>query len=199
MNLTKYSAAKKALAEAQRVDEVKDIRDKAMAMRAYAMQAKDRVLIDHATEIRLRAERRAGELLRDMEKNKGARGEGRPKIGGNSKRPPKDAPPKLSDLNINKSQSSRWQKLATMSEKDFEEARSPVSSRKHATPLIARSSRKRSQSRSQSNPPRETRPTWWGLVCAKSNRLVRRLIEGAPSRKRSPRSTELVLSWTLTR
>ena len=113
--LVKYDAAKRALAEAHRVDEAKDIRDKAVAMQAYARQAKDTELLEHATEIRLRAERRAGELLRETER---ASGGGDTSTGSRVK--PVQEAPTLSDLGITKTQSSKWQKLASLPYEKFE-------------------------------------------------------------------------------
>ena len=78
-------------------------------MQAYAKQARDTELIDHATEIRLRAEIRAGELLREM-KQRGEQDSG--KGNRNPALKSQAATPKLADLNITKDQSSRWQKLA---------------------------------------------------------------------------------------
>lgn len=119
--LVRYEAARRALAESSRVDEIKPIRDKAMAMQLYALQAKDRELIDHATEIRFRAEIRAGELLKEMDKAKGATKKGRGK-GGNAVAPrDRVVEPTLSDIGVSKTQSSRWQKLAALPQEKQEE------------------------------------------------------------------------------
>ena len=113
--LVRYEAARHALRGACSVDEVKGIRDKAVAMEAYARQAQDTELQQWAGEIRLRAERRAGELLAGMDKATG---------GGDSssgtKVVPLDEPPTLSDLGVSKKESSRWQAVADIPEEEFE-------------------------------------------------------------------------------
>jgi hypothetical protein len=119
--LVRYESARYALAECHAVDEVKVIHDKAMALQCYAKQAKDTELIEYATEIRLRAERRAGELLSRMEKAKGARGNPNGR-GAKIVRSPNETaqPPTLAEMGITKQQSSQWQKFADLSASEFE-------------------------------------------------------------------------------
>jgi hypothetical protein len=107
-SLIRYDAARRALAAAHRVDEVKAIRDKAEAVRVYAKQAGDFALQNQAAEIRIRAERRAGALLVDMQTS----GERQAKERG---RPTKvSSPTTLPRLGITRDQSSKWQRLARM-------------------------------------------------------------------------------------
>jgi N6-adenosine-specific RNA methylase IME4 len=83
-------------------------------MQPSARQAKDHTLIEEATEIRLRAERRAGEMLRDM----ATTGE-RVKSGGQTRiEYPKVT---LSEIGVSKMESSKWQLLARLDEARFEE------------------------------------------------------------------------------
>ncbi len=71
------------------------------------------------SESRIRAERRAGELLRDMEKAKGA--PGNQHTGKVDRSSDVTGPPPLSDLGISKQQSSNWQRLATVPQEIFDD------------------------------------------------------------------------------
>ena len=114
----KYDAARAALAECRRVDEVKDFADKAEAMRVYAIQAKDVDLEIMASEIRVRSERRLGEMLIEA-KNAGQFNRGKPKAKS-SETEEYQVPLKLSDIGIDHKLSSRAQKLGGIAERAFE-------------------------------------------------------------------------------
>jgi hypothetical protein len=129
--LVKYEAARYALQIASKIDEVKDIRDKALAMAAYARQAKDDDLINWATALKLRAERRAGEMLAESEMNKG----GRPKETANTAIAV--SIPTLSELGLSDKQSSDFQAIAAIPEAKFDKA---VASGKATTASLVRSS-----------------------------------------------------------
>lgn len=103
--------AKEALTKAATVDEVKEIRDKAEALRMYAKQSGDTLeMQNRCAEIKLRAERRAGELIADKQPKAG-----RPKRNGSTVEPFS-----LESLGVTKKQSHRWQRLASVPEKRFD-------------------------------------------------------------------------------
>jgi len=120
--LVKYEAAKVAIAEAKSVDEVKKIHDVAAAMKAYAKQANDRQMECDASEIRIRAERRLGEMIRTQKETVGLNTGGwgnRESCSTNTE--PQDVKPTLADVGIDKKLSSRAQAIAAIPEDDFEE------------------------------------------------------------------------------
>lgn len=123
--LVRYDAACRAVAEAKTLDEAKGIHDQAEAMRAYARQAKNRQLEVDAAEIRMRAERRLGEII-DLSKRAGQVKPGRPK-NSSDEEPLKNGAEQeplrrvtLEEIGIDKKMSSRAQKLAAVPEEKFE-------------------------------------------------------------------------------
>jgi len=116
-SLTHFSRARAELAQATKIDEVKVIRDKAQALRAYAQQQGESLeMQNQCAEIKIRAERRAGELLKESAEI-GQRDKGR---GGDRKSQSADVTVKLADIGISKNQSSDWQKIAAIPEDVFE-------------------------------------------------------------------------------
>src|SRR5215831_2776008 len=78
VKLIKYDRACKAIAAAKRVDEVKRIRDVAVAMKAYAKQANNHELERDAIEIRMRATRRMDQMRQEQARTIGLAKGGQP-------------------------------------------------------------------------------------------------------------------------
>lgn len=114
MQLVKYDAACRALAEARTVDEIREIGNRAEAMRAYARQAQNRQLEIDACEIRVRAERRLGEVIIEAKKTSTicAPGGGRQREAGALT---------LKDIGLSPSVSVRAQNLAVIPADKFED------------------------------------------------------------------------------
>ena len=103
-SLATLTKATRMLAECRSLPDIKDIRDKAEAVRQYAKAAGEGLEAqNYAAEVKLRAQWRAGELLGEMVKRNGAR---------DGKTGLQDETPLLADIGISKVQSHRWQTQA---------------------------------------------------------------------------------------
>jgi len=114
--LIRYDAMCRAIADSYEVDEVKDLRDKALAIEIYARQAKNFEAERQACEIRLRAERRWGQLYKAAAK---AHRTGNQHTGSLGRR---EGTKTLADMGVSYDQSSRWQGLAEVDDDAFEDA-----------------------------------------------------------------------------
>jgi hypothetical protein len=126
--LARLDQAVALLREARTLEEVKKIRAMAAAAAEYARAEKlgDEAL-GYANEIRVRAARRAGEMLAAMtEKAKGAATPGSKREGERGKlraaqgEPRSEPVPTLKEMKISQKQSARWQKIAAIPEETFE-------------------------------------------------------------------------------
>jgi hypothetical protein len=115
--LVKYDTMCRAIGEAHAVDEVKDIRDKAIALEAYMRQIGNTEAEDRCYQIRMRAQRKAGELSKHITKAAGRPRENSPPSAENSSKAKV-----LEKAGISTQQASEWERLADVPEEQFEAA-----------------------------------------------------------------------------
>jgi hypothetical protein len=118
--LVRYDAMCHAIAECHSVDEVADLHDKALALEVYAKQAMNVEAERKATEVRLRAERRAGELMAVLKRESTAglrRGAAPSSNGGTTG---SEYAETLDRTGIPRQTAHRWQQLASVPAEQFE-------------------------------------------------------------------------------
>jgi len=117
-NLAKLDQATKMLAEIRNVDDAKKLINLAEAARVYAQQVKLGLEAqNHAAEIKLRAQRRAGEILDSMEKAQGRRTDLETSFLDERRL---EVTPTYAEMDITYKDAHVWQTLATMPAPMFE-------------------------------------------------------------------------------
>ena len=154
VRLVTYEAARVALKQAVEIDDVKDIRDKAQAMAAYALQIKNDDMYQWVKDIKLRAERRMGELLEEVGPNKGAATPKTDKIS-NAVTDSDRVKPTLAEIGISKKQSTDFKAIASIPEKEFEQA---VTTGKETTASLVRRSPKKAKALAEAKEKKPKKP-----------------------------------------
>ena len=130
-----------ALVAAVEFQETRQVRNLAIAATAFAREAKDGRLLARATELRARAERKAGQMLTASaasgERNTG----GKPSLRNDGL-----VDPTLADIGITRNQSSNWQAIGALSDDEFEHA---VDTTKAVTQMVSTPNVMRSHKREQ--------------------------------------------------
>ena len=118
-SLAKLGKAAQMLAEARTLDDLVAVRDRAHAASEYARAARlGAEALGHAQQIKVRAERKAGELLRTLEKSGGGRSsETAAAAAGVS-----DYRRAIDESGVTERDARRWQELAAAPDAKFEEA-----------------------------------------------------------------------------
>jgi hypothetical protein len=111
-----YDKMCKAIEDTWNFNELNEIKDSASIMAHASRISKNKENEHRAKDIRVRAERKLGEMLLLMKKNKG----GRPKKTRSSVR--RVSPGTLGELNITRQESHVAQKLAVVPKEDFDKA-----------------------------------------------------------------------------
>src|SRR5579872_1142924 len=109
--LSVINQAGSLLSRAKTLEETLDVMDKATAIAAYSRAKGANGVHQQALELKLRAERKAGQFLKDTPKQ-------RP--GEYKRLHHATVQPSLREIGIDRTESSRWQKLAGIPEKKFE-------------------------------------------------------------------------------
>jgi hypothetical protein len=109
-----------AIDAAATVEDLKKVRDQWTGLAAYARAAKDKELEADAAEIRMRAERRLGEMMQAQKERVGLNQGGRPKTGSVGD-PVSEKPATLAEAGIDKHLADSARKEAAKTEEQFEE------------------------------------------------------------------------------
>jgi N6-adenosine-specific RNA methylase IME4 len=124
--LLRYDQARTAVAACHRIDEAKDIADKARALEAYARQANDPEMECWVAEIRLRARRRVGELSAALES---VQGRNLPNVAMPRHPGKREA---LAAAGLSKDEAHRCERIANVPEIEFERVLATAKEQKRA-------------------------------------------------------------------
>ena len=174
--LALYERMCSAIAECVRVDEAKDIRDKALALEAYYRQARNLDAEREAANVRLRAERRVGELLKELARTEpenrnpaGRAGMETTSTDGTKFQSisemarckgPSPSAAALSEQGMSRQQASRYQALANIPEPVFEKALSGPE-KATTTGMLRQAQEARAQVREPTPKPRVSEAALW--------------------------------------
>lgn len=116
--LKNWERAKLAIRECKDIDEAKDIRDKAQALKVYAQQARESLEVqNNIAEIKIRAERRIGEFSRELETHERIRTDLTANHDGEQIQTKTQV---LKDVGIDIAHASRYEAIASIPEEKFE-------------------------------------------------------------------------------